>query len=113
MDVYRPHRASQIDMEKFHSKEYIKFLSSVTPATLPEFIKLGIPVQQQFNVGDDCPVFPGLFDYCSIYAGGSLDGARTLNTGSHDIAVNWAGGLHHAKKVSETRVKMRKKGYQV
>ncbi|OQV21621.1 Histone deacetylase 3 [Hypsibius exemplaris] len=99
MDVYRPHRASQIDMEKFHSKEYIKFLSSVTPATLPEFIKLGIPVQQQFNVGDDCPVFPGLFDYCSIYTGGSLDGARTLNTGSHDIAVNWAGGLHHAKKI--------------
>ncbi|GAU89996.1 hypothetical protein RvY_02480 [Ramazzottius varieornatus] len=98
LDVYRPHKASQIDMEKFHSKEYIKFLSSVTPASLPEFIKMGVPVQQ-FNVGDDCPVFPGLLEYCSIYTGGSLDGARTLNTGSHDIAVNWAGGLHHAKKV--------------
>ena len=22
------------------------------------------------NVGDDCPVFDGLFDYCSISAGG-------------------------------------------
>jgi histone deacetylase 1/2 len=25
-------------------------------------------------------------------------GARKLNNGSADIAINWAGGLHHAKK---------------
>ncbi len=24
------------------------------------------------NVGDDCPVFEGLFEYCSISAGGSM-----------------------------------------
>ncbi len=24
------------------------------------------------NVGDDCPVFDGLFEYCSISAGGSI-----------------------------------------
>ena len=24
------------------------------------------------NVGDDCPVFDGLFEYCSISAGGSM-----------------------------------------
>ena len=27
-----------------------------------------------------------------------LGGARKLNNGSADIAINWAGGLHHAKK---------------
>jgi hypothetical protein len=27
---------------------------------------------QSDNVGDDCPVFDGLFDYCSISAGGSM-----------------------------------------
>ena len=26
------------------------------------------------------------------------DGARQLNHGQADIAINWAGGLHHAKK---------------
>ena len=31
------------------------------------------------NVGDDCPVFDGLFDYCSISAGGSM-GAFTCNS---------------------------------
>lgn len=26
------------------------------------------------NVGDDCPIFDGLFEYCSISAGGSMGG---------------------------------------
>lgn len=50
------------------------------------------------NVGDDCPVFDGLFEYCSISAGGSMEGAARLSRDKCDIAVNWAGGLHHAKK---------------
>lgn len=29
--------------------------------------------------------------------GGSIDGAKLLGSGRADIAVNWAGGLHHAK----------------
>lgn len=27
-----------------------------------------------------------------------MEGAAQLNHGKCDIAVNWAGGLHHAKK---------------
>lgn len=27
-----------------------------------------------------------------------LDAAQRLNAGKTDIAINWAGGLHHAKK---------------
>lgn len=70
------------------------------------------------NVGDDSPIFDGLFEYCSISAGGSMgsstttrkirimadslwsitEGAARLSRDKCDIAVNWAGGLHHAKK---------------
>lgn len=50
------------------------------------------------NVGDDCPVFDGLYEFCQISAGGSIAGALKLNQGQSDIAVNWAGGLHHAKR---------------
>ncbi|KAG2096309.1 uncharacterized protein F5147DRAFT_656624 [Suillus discolor] len=59
------------------------------------------------NIGDDYPVFDGLFDYCSISAGGSMGnsvsrgiikGAARLSRDKCDIAVNWAGGLHHTKK---------------
>lgn len=29
---------------------------------------------RRFNVGEDCPVFDGLYDYVKIYTGGSIDG---------------------------------------
>ena len=48
--------------------------------------------------GDDCPAFDGLFEFCSISAGGSIEGAKRLNHGNSDIVINWSGGLHHAKK---------------
>ena len=52
----------------------------------------------RFNVGEDCPVFDGLFEFCQIYASGSIGGAARLMQGASDIVINWAGGLHHAKK---------------
>ncbi len=33
-----------------------------------------------------------------IAAGGSLGAAVKLNYQTSDIAINWAGGLHHAKR---------------
>jgi len=54
------------------------------------------------NVGEDCPVFDGLYNFCSKYAGGSIGGAVMLNWARNDIVINWAGGLHHGKR-SEVR----------
>jgi histone deacetylase 1/2 len=81
-------------MTQFHTDEYIDFLQKVTPDNMESFSK----EQGKYNVGDDCPVFDGLFEFCGISAGGSMEGAARLNRGKCDIAVNWAGGLHHAKK---------------
>jgi uncharacterized membrane protein YphA (DoxX/SURF4 family) len=39
-----------------------------------------------------------LYDFCALSAGASIEGARKLNTGAAQIAINWSGGLHHAKK---------------
>ncbi|PIO38896.1 hypothetical protein AB205_0041160, partial [Aquarana catesbeiana] len=50
------------------------------------------------NVGEDCPVFDGLFEFCQLSTGGSVASSVKLNKQQTDIAVNWAGGLHHAKK---------------
>lgn len=50
------------------------------------------------NVGEDCPVFDGMYEFCQLSTGGSVAGAVKLNKQAADIAVNWAGGLHHAKK---------------
>ena len=57
MEVYRPHKATQDEMTKFHSDDYIKFLRSIRPDNMGEYSKL----LQRFNVGEDCPVFDGEF----------------------------------------------------
>jgi acetoin utilization deacetylase AcuC-like enzyme len=36
--------------------------------------------------------------FCQLYAGASIEGAHRLNHGLCDVAINWSGGLHHAKK---------------
>merc|ERR1719232_575746 len=95
MQVYRPYIASGPDMTRFHSEEYIEFLARVSPNNIQSFSKS----LTHYNVGAaDCPVFDGLYEFCSRYTGASMDGAVKLNNGECDIAINWAGGLHHAKK---------------
>lgn len=81
-------------MTKFHSDDYVDFLKRITPDNMHEYSRQ----LQKFNVGEDCPVFDGLFEFCQISAGGSIGGAVKLNHNQSDIAINWSGGLHHAKK---------------
>uniref|UniRef100_A0A8C9U502 Histone deacetylase 1 n=2 Tax=Scleropages formosus TaxID=113540 RepID=A0A8C9U502_SCLFO len=94
MEIYRPHKANAEEMTKYHSDDYIKFLRSIRPDNMSEYSKQ----MQRFNVGEDCPVFDGLFEFCQLSTGGSVAGAVKLNKQQTDIAINWAGGLHHAKK---------------
>ncbi|KAF8536930.1 hypothetical protein BDD12DRAFT_746711 [Trichophaea hybrida] len=94
MEIYRAKPATKQEMCQFHTDEYIDFLSKVTPDNMDAYAK----EQGKYNVGDDCPVFDGLFEFCGISGGGSMEGAARLNRGKCDIAINWAGGLHHAKK---------------
>ncbi|KAL4844902.1 hypothetical protein H8958_022005 [Nasalis larvatus] len=94
MEIYRPHKANAEEMTKYHSDNYINFLRSVGPDNMWEYSKQ----MQRFNVGEDCPVFNGLFEFCQLSTDGSVASAVKLNKQQTDIAVNWAGGLHHAKK---------------
>ncbi|KAK0734668.1 hypothetical protein B0T26DRAFT_819936 [Lasiosphaeria miniovina] len=94
LEIYRAKPAVMAEMTQFHTDEYIEFLQKVTPDNMDSFMR----EQGKYNVGDDCPVFDGLFEFCGISAGGSMEGAARLNREKCDIAINWAGGLHHAKK---------------
>mmetsp|Transcript_13876 Transcript_13876/g.19872 ORF Transcript_13876/g.19872 Transcript_13876/m.19872 type:complete len:426 (-) Transcript_13876:201-1478(-) len=94
MEVFRPRLVSASAMTRFHSDDYINFLKVITPDNMQDYIRQ----MQRFNVGEDCPVFDGLFEFCQLYTSGSIGGAARLNEGKADIAINWAGGLHHAKK---------------
>ncbi|KAA8499079.1 Histone deacetylase 1 [Porphyridium purpureum] len=97
MEVYRPRSAAPEEITDFHSSDYVNFLRRVNPDNAAEFEK----ELTRFNVGrvgGDCPLFDGLYDFCQKYTGASIDGARKLIAGESDIAINWSGGLHHAKK---------------
>ena len=71
-------------MTQFHTDDYIDFLSRVTPENMDQYQKeqakcklqlhvlYHIPNIHVVNVGDDSPVFEGLFEYCGLSAGGSM-----------------------------------------
>lgn len=56
--------------------------------------------KHNFCVGEssDCPAFDGLYNYSQLSTGASLDSARLIINQEADICINWAGGLHHARK---------------
>ncbi|EGN96361.1 hypothetical protein SERLA73DRAFT_170752 [Serpula lacrymans var. lacrymans S7.3] len=92
--IYNPRPATQAELEAYHDHDYIDFLSRVTPRNQSEMRHL----IDTFNCVEDCPIFAEMYDFCRMYAGGSLAGARKLCAGTCDIAINWSGGLHHAKR---------------
>jgi len=94
LNIHKPANASYENLTSFHSSDYINFLQSVTKDNMDEMLN----ELSKFNVGDDCPVFSGLYDYCLSTTGGTLNCAYKLNTKVSDIAINYSGGLHHAKR---------------
>ena len=143
MEVLRPTPSTAQEMTKFHSNDYVAFMQNVRSfsnrAAFCSGSLLSAPRVQvtpdnyqdqkfssslkRFSVGEDCPVFDGLYKcappppraaakflrangsdaggrcrFCQLSGGGSVGGAIKLNHKQADIAINWAGGLHHAKK---------------
>lgn len=109
-----PPSATRQELETWHDPKYIEVLEKKTvdqdsgyilkeshngtdTSTLERLMKLS---EVTDDTVDDCPVFGGMYQFFKQYAGASLAGARSLVTGRTDIAINWSGGLHHAKKSS-------------
>jgi histone deacetylase 1/2 len=64
----------EIDLSTFHSDDYIELLRNITPENQNEFKDQLI----RYNFGEDCPVFPCIYDYCKTYTAGSLLGASAI-----------------------------------
>jgi len=94
VNIFRPKHATTADLCTFHSDEYVRFLSDISPDSMADMVS----AMDRFNLGADCPVSDGLFEYCQTYTGGSIAGAARLSQGCSDIVMNWSGGMHHAKR---------------
>lgn len=65
LEVYRPFPATFEDLCRFHSEDYMRFLQGATPDNLKQYSKQML----KFNVGEDCPVFDGLYEFCQLSSG--------------------------------------------
>ncbi|KAK3356146.1 histone deacetylase phd1 [Neurospora tetraspora] len=98
MDNYNTRIATYEELNSFHTSDYLDYLHMTPPEEMPRDID-NPDKEVKFNLGgSDCPLFHGLYDYCSMSAGSSLDAARKICNKQSDIAIAWGGGLHHAKK---------------
>ena len=80
----RARRATGEQMTRFHTDEYVHFLQNVTPETCDKLSSHGTRCTSSIHlerpelmlravlVGDDNPAWDGLFEFCSLSAGGSI-----------------------------------------
>ena len=71
-------------MTRFHTDEYIDFLSKVTPENCRKLTYQGT----RFLVGDDNPPFEGVFEFSSISAGGSIGESSFAARSYHPLHTN-------------------------
>jgi len=75
------------DLLVFHSEAYVDFLRNPSPHN-----------EEEFGFGYDCPVLDKLADHVRTIAAGSQTAAEILLEERVQVAVNWSGGWHHAKR---------------
>ena len=82
-------RASWDELALFHTPEYLRALEAADaeePGTAYAHYGLG--------PGDN-PIFPGMYTWSRLCAGGALQAAHLVASGEVDVAFHIAGGLHH------------------
>lgn len=78
------------EMAVFHRSEYLRILRDAeTGPSGPDLWPYGL------GTGDN-PLFPGMYAWSALVAGGSLLAMELVETGGLQVAFNFAGGLHHA-----------------
>ncbi len=75
-----------------HSPEYIDALETADPAAWRDELIM-------FNLGtDDCPIFPGLFDFVLLYSSATATGVDLIMNEDANVVFNPIGGFHHASR---------------
>jgi acetoin utilization protein AcuC len=87
-----PTPLERADLERFHAPDYLDTLVAAQRGAHDlRALEMGLGTP-------DCPVFPGLYDFARLAAGGTLTGARLIAEGRARNAFNPSGGFHHAHR---------------
>ncbi|CAF3292850.1 unnamed protein product [Rotaria socialis] len=93
----QPQLATDNELASAHDRDYIEFLSFISNID-PDDEKLYREQMDIYKIGYECPPFEQLSSFCKWIGGGSITAARYLNRASNNIAINFFGGWHHAKR---------------
>ncbi|ANB14410.1 histone deacetylase RPD3 [Sugiyamaella lignohabitans] len=119
--IIRVKPCTQADLEKYHDKNFIKFLLTGDDGLDAESETEGEESDESYEGKDepvskealyglhyDCPPFDGLEKYVKLVAGATLQCADYLVSlldtdiaqNTSKVAINWTGGRHHAKRAA-------------
>ncbi|EPY36006.1 histone deacetylase 1/2 [Angomonas deanei] len=101
MTVRQARPATEEEMRVFHRSAYLECLKQAPRICGDPLEETALSFQKEFDVPagsatHDCPLFPEVWSLVASQAGASLACADVLLNGTADVAMNWAGGLHHA-----------------
>ena len=86
-----PRPATDEEILWFHSPEYLQAIKDFSKGErLPEAIRYN------FSPNGDNPYYQGMYEAAALSTGASVRAAELLLDGSHTVACNFSGGLHHA-----------------
>ena len=83
--------AAREELELLHTPEYVRMLAAADAG------KRTIPYDRYGLGPGDNPIFPGMYTWAELCAGGALQAARLVASGAVDVAFHMAGGLHHGR----------------
>ncbi|KAG5504034.1 hypothetical protein GH5_04895 [Leishmania sp. Ghana 2012 LV757] len=101
MTVCHARPATAEEMGAFHRGAYLECLRQAPVICGNPLDEMSLAFQKEFDVPfasqrGDCPLFPEVWTLVTSQAGASLACAEALVRGDADVAMNWAGGMHHA-----------------
>lgn len=95
MRIVTPPMLPEKDLLEFHTPEYIDGLRDANHRSW-EHTEPDQAALRAVPYSPDCPVVESVMEFSRSVASGSVWGARLLCNGEVDVAINWAGGMHHA-----------------
>ena len=101
MTVCHARPATAEEMSVFHRGAYLECLRRAPVICGNPLEGSSLAFQKEFDVPfasqhGDCPLFPEVWSLVTSQAGASLACAEALIHGDATVAMNWAGGMHHA-----------------
>lgn len=97
LDVFSPRPATINELTSFHSLDYVHYLKNLNEADEEDYGKYESNFEE-YGLGYDCLPFRGVYTFAAFMSGGTLAAADALLDNLCNIAINWCGGWHHAKK---------------